>query len=220
MIKAVLKIGGSLVRGEALPGLCGALAKLGREHELLVVPGGGGFADAVRDCHGRFPLSESAAHWMAILGMDQYGLLLADLTVGARTVTGPEEAESTAEQGRVPVLLPSWWLRRGDPLPHSWDVTSDSIAAWIAAQMRAPMCVLVKDTYGLYPVDPRADPGAGPSAVMTLAELETCGGVDRHLPRVLAGSGLNLWVVDGHRPERLAALLATGHALGTRVKGG
>lgn len=221
MLRAVLKIGGSLGRDGALPGLCRVLAGLGQEHPLLVVPGGGFFADAVRDCHGRFPMSEDTAHWMAILGMDQYGLLLAGLIPGARTVTDLACAESVAEKGRVPVLLPSELLRRHDPLPHSWDVTSDSIAAWIAARSKAALCVLLKDTDGLCDADPHAESSGGATArlrpVMTLAELAACRGVDRHLPRVLAGSGLECWAIDGRRPERLAGLLATGSATGTRI---
>jgi len=216
-LKAVLKIGGSLARGDALPALCQGLAASGRKHAVLVVPGGGAFADAVRDCHGRFPLGESAAHWMAILAMDQYGLLLADLIPDARIVTDPESARSVARRGRVPVLLPSAWLRRDDPLPHSFDVTSDSIAAWIALEANIRQCVLVKDTDGLCRTDPRQDPAARPQPVMSLAELAACRGVDRHLPGLLAGSGLDLWAVCGERPERLAELLATGHTIGTRV---
>ena len=217
MLKAVLKIGGSLARGDALPALCRSLAASGREHAVLVVPGGGAFADVVRDCHGSFPLSESAAHWMAILGMDQYGLLLADLIPDARIVTDPESARIVARERRIPVLLPSAWLRRDDPLPHSFDVTSDSIAAWIALEANVPRCVLVKDTDGLCRTDPRLDPAARPQPTMSLAELAACRGVDRHLPRLLAGSDLEVWAVCGERPERLARLLATGHTRGTRV---
>jgi aspartokinase-like uncharacterized kinase len=44
----------------------------------------------------------------------------------------------------VPVLAPSRWLREADPLPHSWDVTSDSIAAWVAGAVGARRLVLIK----------------------------------------------------------------------------
>lgn len=217
MLKAVLKIGGSLARDAALPELCRELSVCGLKHPVLVVPGGGLFADAVRDCHRRFPLSESAAHWMAILGMDQFGLLLADLTPGARTVTDPAAAVATAKEGHVPILLPSAWLRRLDPLPHSWDVTSDSIAAWTAASLRVSPVVLVKDRDGLYGDDPRRDAWASHRPIMGLDELASCRGVDSHLPKVLAAHGLECWVINGKRPERLAALLATGQTEGTRV---
>ena len=80
MIEVVVKFGGSLSRGAGLQKLCRQLAGLGRQHRLLVVPGGGSFADTVRDYDKCYGLSNATAHWMAILAMDQYGYLLADLT--------------------------------------------------------------------------------------------------------------------------------------------
>jgi hypothetical protein len=35
-------------------------------------------------------------------------------------------------------------MRQADPLPHVWDVTSDSIAAWVATELAVPRLVLVK----------------------------------------------------------------------------
>ena len=78
----VVKVGGGL-GDDALPGLCAALGELGRRHPLLVVPGGAGFADAVRDADRRFGLHAETAHRMAILGMEQFGWLLSDLIPGA-----------------------------------------------------------------------------------------------------------------------------------------
>jgi len=46
------------------------------------------------------------------------------------------------------VLAPYRWLRAADPLPHSWEVTSDSIAAWLAGQVRARRVVLIKPAPG------------------------------------------------------------------------
>jgi hypothetical protein len=61
----------------------------------------------------------------------------------ATIVRHPGEVVRQAE-GVVPVLAPSQWLTDADPLPHTWDVTSDSIAAWIAGQVRALLLVVVK----------------------------------------------------------------------------
>ena len=47
------------------------------------------------------------------------------------------DAAAALEDGRIPVLAPYQWLREADPLPHSWDVTSDSISAWVAGQIGA-----------------------------------------------------------------------------------
>lgn len=227
MPQTVVKVGGSLLAGGALPELCRALAAMGRRHPLLVVPGGGPFADAVRRCHALVPVSESVAHWMAIAGMDQYGLLLAGLIPGAQSVDTLESARCATNAGQVAVLAPSALCRRLDALPHSWEVTSDSIAAWVSLSAGAKLCVLLKDRPYLYDADPRTDANARPQARITLEALAACRGVDGHLPRLLAGvalgrqrGGLECWTVDGRRPERLEALLATGQTEGTRIVAG
>ncbi|RPI29662.1 MAG: amino acid kinase, partial [Actinomycetota bacterium] len=157
MVDAVVKVGGRLGHDEGLRGLCLCLGELGSRHRLLIVPGGGVFADAVRDCDARFGLGADAAHWMAILAMDQYGLLLADLTPGAEAVRTLDRARSRlAEEGGVVVLLPSEPLRRADALPHSWSVTSDAIAAWVTQAADGRLLVLLKDHHGMARLAPAA----------------------------------------------------------------
>ena len=77
----VVKVGGGVAA--TCRRLCTALGALGERHPLLVVPGGAGFADAVRDADRRFELSAEASHRMAILGMEQFGWLLSELIPGA-----------------------------------------------------------------------------------------------------------------------------------------
>jgi aspartokinase-like uncharacterized kinase len=146
-IDLVVKVGGSLLELEgALLRLC---AVLGATRErVLVVPGGGRFADAVRACDHAHGLDPTAAHWMAVLAMDQYAHLLASLVPGAALISHPREIAPTLASGRTPVLAPYQWLREADPLPHSWSVTSDSIAAWITGVLGAPRLVLVKPVSG------------------------------------------------------------------------
>jgi aspartokinase-like uncharacterized kinase len=215
VIDAVVKIGGRLGRGERLSALCARLAHMGRSHRILVVPGGGVFADAVRECDARFGLSAGAAHWMAILAMDQYGHLLADLIPASRTVVGVADAAAVAGAGSVAVLLPHALLAEADPLPHSWQVTSDSIAAWVAELVGAPKLVLLKDRVGLdVPVDgvPAATLGR-----LSVAQLAAWAGVDDHLGELVAHASFDLWILDGDRPERLEGLLESGHTDGLRV---
>ena len=106
--------------------------------------GGGPFADAVRDQDARLALTDDAAHWMAVLGMDQYAHLIVSRMPRAVLVTDATEMSGALASQRIPVLAPYAWLRRVDPLPHSWAVTSDSIAAWIADTIGARRLVLVK----------------------------------------------------------------------------
>jgi probable H4MPT-linked C1 transfer pathway protein len=114
------------------------------EASVLVVPGGGPFADSVRDVDRRLRLDPVAAHWMAVAAMEQYGQLLASEMRRAELVEDAPALRRALEERKVPILLPSRWLRRADPLPHTWDVTSDSIAAWVAGVTGASRLVLVK----------------------------------------------------------------------------
>jgi aspartokinase-like uncharacterized kinase len=145
VVTAVVKIGGSLLHDPAsLHQVLDAVADARQESALLVVPGGGPFADAVRAMDRHLGLTDDAAHWMAVLAMDQYAHLLQSRLRGATLVSTPAAALAALDTGALPVLAPYRWLRDADPLPHSWDVTSDSIAAWIAGELGAPRLVLIK----------------------------------------------------------------------------
>ena len=218
MIAAVVKVGGSLSRDSGLAALGRELAQLGCQYPLLVVPGGGNFADAVRAYDRRFGLDDSTAHWMAVLAMDQYGYLLATQIPGSVPVRGLAAARQAAQAGRVPVLLPFDLLRQADPLPHSWAVTSDSIAAWVARQAGAPLLVLLKDVDGLYPADPQSGNNLAVLPAVAPEHLGRYNGVDPYLPALLAQSGLTVWIINGAVPGRLATLLAGGQPPGTRVQ--
>jgi aspartokinase-like uncharacterized kinase len=211
----VVKIGGGLAR-EAGPGalraLCARIAEAGTRHPLLVVPGGGEFADAVREHDRRFGLRPRSAHWMAILAMDQYGWALCDLIPGAARCT---DLASVGDRG-VSVLLPATLLQERDPLPESWTVTSDSIAAWVAGAARAGRLVLVKPVPGLYRTWP---PDGAPIARLTVDELAALGseGVDEHLPAALRAADVETWVIGGRDPALLSELLDAGRTAGTQV---
>ena len=213
----VVKIGGGLAReagDAALRALCDTVGEAGARHRLLVVPGGAGFADAVRAHDGRFALRDATAHRMAILAMDQFGWLLGDLIPGAVTCT---ELEATG--GAVQVLRPAALLA-GDPLPLSWEVTSDSIAAWVAGAAKAERLVLVKPVAGLYRDWPPAGEPITRLSVDELAELRAggrAGGVDAHFPQALRVAGVEAWIVDGRDPARLVALLEHGSTDGTKI---
>jgi 5-(aminomethyl)-3-furanmethanol phosphate kinase len=143
LVDTVVKLGGSLLADvAALDAVLAIVAAAPRTR--LIVPGGGPFADAVRDVDRRIRLADAAAHWMAVLAMDQYAHLIAARMPAARLVEERAEISAAVDEGRVPVLAPSRWLRSADPLPHSWDVTSDSIAAWVAGRVGARRLVLVK----------------------------------------------------------------------------
>ncbi len=211
-LDAVLKVGGSLSRGNGLNTLCEEINRLGKERSLLVIPGGGDFADQVRKADRRYHLEQTAAHNMALLAMDQYGYVLHHLMRDCRLTHDLDIACTKAMSGETSILLPATIMMREDPLPHSWHVTSDSIAAWIAARIGCARLILLKDVDGL--LNPN-----GIIAEMTCAQLkEHSGGVDEYLSRALGESSVEAWIVNGMQPGRLTELLRTGHTMGTHIR--
>jgi 5-(aminomethyl)-3-furanmethanol phosphate kinase len=217
-VLTVVKVGGGLAReagDEALRTLCRAIGDAGARHPLLVVPGGAAFADTVREHDSRFELQAATSHRMAIIAMDQFGWLLSDLIPDGVPCT---EVAATA-RGRIPILLPGALLA-SDPLPASWEVTSDSIAAWVAGAANAGRLVLVKPVEGLYRDWPPDGKPIERLSVDELAELRAAGkaaGVDQHLPEALGAAGIDAWVIDGRKPARLVTLLERGSTEGTLV---
>jgi aspartokinase-like uncharacterized kinase len=219
-VLTVVKVGGGLARGAdggTLRALCRVLGELGERHRLLVVPGGAAFADAVRAADRRFALGAATAHRMAILGMEQFGLLLSDLIPGAAACADLQRAAESAA-GHTAVLLPARLPL--DTLPASWAVTSDSIAAWVADRLDAGRLVLVKEVDGLFAEWP---PTGEPLSRLTVAELAAlraagdAAGVDEHLPAALEQARFETWVIGGRDPERLVELVVRGTTVGTRV---
>jgi aspartokinase-like uncharacterized kinase len=177
-VDIVVKIGGSLLAHPVhVAPVLEALDHAAGTARLLIVPGGGPFADTVRDVDRTFGLSDEAAHWMAILAIDQYAHLLVSRLRSASVVWGAPDIAVAYGRGQLPVLAPSRWLREADPLPHSWDVTSDSIAAWVAGAVGAARLVLVKPPeVSSRAVDPyfhRAlPPGIGPAAIVSADQTD------------------------------------------------
>jgi len=211
MDAVIVKVGGSLAsHPEKLRILCKKLIELSREHKLVIVPGGGEFADVVRKLDKRFSLSPSASHRMAILGMDQYGLLLSDLLQGSRIVNRLDHLQETFDLGKLPVFLPSTLLFAENALENSWSVTSDSIAIYVAAQLHVGRTLLVTDVDGVYTSDPIKSSEAKlirELSARDLLRMNKRTSVDKFLPKLLLQLRIECFVVNGLYPERVEAIL-------------
>ena len=195
----VIKLGGSLFN--VARALVKEIVGLQDEQQLIIVPGGGIFADTVRKVNP----SQEAAHWMAVLAMEQYAYYLADGT-GAELIN-----KLDIDDKGVFVLLPYHLLREKDELPHTWDVTSDTIAAWVAKKCKARLIKLtdVDGIYlnGKYEKEIYAD---------KLIGQETC--VDAELPHFLMKNRMNCEIINGKCPGRLMNALR-GRLIGTLIRG-
>lgn len=196
----VVKAGGSIL-GHAQEAMSVLMA-----HDVLIVPGGGVFADAVRRVQRKTCLEDAAAHKMAILAMDQYGIFLSD-------VSGIPAYDSIGDVRTPGIILPSATLRASDPFTPSWDVTSDSIACHIAKLVDAERFIILTDVDGIFIDDVLVEE----ISALKLQNLpETC--LDRALPGYLIKYDMDCHVVNGRDKDKLERALG-GEAVGTVVRG-
>lgn len=140
-MSTVIKVGGSLCADpDRRRGLLGDIAG-GRHGACIVVPGGGAFAEAVRERQGRAGFDDATAHRLALDAMGRMASLFQAIEARlVRTVEPWNEGPSATARIWDPAAL-----RAGHPdIPETWDVTSDSLALWLAARLHARRCVLVK----------------------------------------------------------------------------
>jgi aspartokinase-like uncharacterized kinase len=188
----VVKVGGSLF-SEA--GKTVSLLRGGRR-PLLVVPGGGPFARLVRS----MGIPDDPAHWMAILAMDQFGWYLAS---GGMPVTH----DLSLPRG-VEILLPYRAMHERDPLPHTWNVTSDTIAAWVARELGLGLLILKS-------VDGITRNGALVPRVM---ESFPCSEVDPCLIPFALAHRVRTTILNGRVEERVRAFLEGKEVPGTVIE--
>jgi aspartokinase-like uncharacterized kinase len=144
----IVKVSGSLFDLQGLGSkLEGWLAKFA-VREIVLVPGGGPFADVVRQLDRQHALGEEMSHWLAVASMSLSAQFLCSVVPRSVLLTELKGCAEAWENGLVPVLDPYHLVRRdeGKPgcLPHSWKATSDSIAARIAVVAHARELILLK----------------------------------------------------------------------------
>ena len=196
-MKTVVKFGGSLCSDrEVLKRLCRVLDEF---DGVLVVPGGGEFADTVRGIDREFRLEPGVAHKLAILAMQQTGVLIKEFFKGE--------------------ILDCAALLDDKDLKASWDVTSDSIAAYVAKEMGAKRLVLLKDVDGVFTADPKKSKNATLIPEMTVDELSgmesSC--LDNEFPRFIGDLDAEIWIINGKHPERIKDIMNKKKTKGTRI---
>jgi 5-(aminomethyl)-3-furanmethanol phosphate kinase len=199
---AIVKLGGSLALAPQLPAWLAAIeAGAGR---AVVVCGGGPFADSVRNAQKRMGFDDEAADAMALFAMEQYATAIAALNrsfVVAHSRTGICAALRVA---RVPLWAPRRMLRAAPDIPASWDVTSDSLAAWLAGELGATRLLLIKR-------------GRQPAGSLMAQVLSRDGIVDGAFPRFLAASGVPCALLGPRHRPHLAEALRSGAGIGSAV---
>jgi len=200
----VIKIGGGLLRADGLEGLrraCAEAAEMSSHRPVLVVPGGGPFADAVRVVDAQVGLADEIAHALALRAMDQLGVLLRPL------LPGPELVSTLVAPRAVGIVLASAAFKDRPDVPESWAVTSDSLAVLAAAAIGAEEAVLLKPVAGVLGRWPADDP---PLRALTAGELQA-------LQARGGGRAVDAYLAEAVRRTGVTAVVRAPGGVGTRI---
>ncbi|MGQ0441963.1 MAG: amino acid kinase family protein [Methylophilaceae bacterium] len=177
----VVKIGGSLLGSAELEQWLALFAKF-NDGNMIIVPGGGLFANTVREAQKLSKIEDACAHKLAVLAMDQFGLLLVGMNTLLATARTELEIDERTWQHRCMVWLPSQMVLADDTIPQSWEVTSDSIAAWLAQRVNAQQLILLK-----------ADKPS--AAELSISKMIDTGVLDKAFSNFVANKTFNLWML-------------------------
>jgi 5-(aminomethyl)-3-furanmethanol phosphate kinase len=203
VVPTVVKLGGSYAFSSALKSWIDAVAACAGR--VVVVPGGGPFAETVRVAQPKMGFDDRAAHEMALLAMEQYGCALASLGAGWRLAASAAAILDVLREGGVPVWSPTPMLRDANDVPWSWDVTSDSLAAWLAGRIGAKRVLLVKQ------LEP-------PPGRLRAADLVADGIIDPAFPRFLRASGAQAFIAGPAGHAAAATAMRNGATIGAAIE--
>lgn len=194
----IVKVGGSIADKLEI-----VFEVLSTNEDVKVIPGGWIFADIVE----KLKLNDEISHWMAILGMSLYGYyMMSKAEQKGFEILEPESFEELKEGGKF-IVLPYRLIKRFDELPHSWSVTSDSIAIWIASKLGERRVVKVTAVGGVW---------RNGKLLEFATAGEAVGIIDEYSPILLKNHGIELFLCS---PEELKNYILRGRAQGTFVRG-
>ena len=200
---AVVKLGGSLASSPSLRAWLDVFTSAGGGR-MVIVPGGGPFADAVRAAQRQQGFDDTSAHHMALLAMEQYGRMLIGMQPALVAAGTGSAIGSALARGEVPVWMPSAMVLACADIPAGWNVTSDSLAAWLAAELHAEVLVLIKS---VQVTEARA----------TWMELASRGWVDLEFPRFAAAAGCPVRIIGSDDQPVLVRMLVDNELEGLEV---
>ena len=202
IIKQVVKIGGSLFPDYAIE-----LAKQLNNTNSLIILGGGEFANLIRKYDSTQNFSSEVTHFTAIDCMDIIAKLVNDKVDSTKMAFSIDEINEISDDGFTPIFVVSDFLKKEDPFECSWDVTSDSIAAYVAHIFNANLFI-VTNVNGIYTQAPK-ESGSTFISKIDATKLLTFqeSSIDVMLPSLLLKFGTNCYVVNGKFPDRVLSLI-------------
>lgn len=188
----VVKVGGSLAETGRLASV---LAVIGAACiPVVIVPGGGPFADAVRNLQAEISFDDAVAHRLAMLAMEQMAECIVGRQPGMKVARSLDDISDAVMDGQIPVWAPLQMIGEDETIAESWDATSDSLAARLA-ELLGTRLVLLKSV--------------GVKEGSSVGELVEAGIVDPLFPEIVTRSGLS-WSIFGPGDDAALSALLIG----------
>lgn len=140
----IIKLGGSLSYSDALINSLNVVERVCQGKAVVIVPGGGAFADQVRLAQKHWQFDDPTAHHMALLAMRQMALMFKGLKPGFALAHTISEIQDQLNRQKTVIWSPDSAELDKASIPASWDITSDSLAAWLAKILSATELILIK----------------------------------------------------------------------------
>lgn len=190
----VIKLGGSLMKMGLLKFWLEQIS-LHAKGQSVILPGGGLFADFIRESQATWNFDDKTAHLMALSSMDQYAYYCHSLQPDFELARSVEEITLYLKKGITPICMASCLFKSTDKLSPSWDITSDSISAYLANVLESDALILVKklpDTSTYDDIECLADKGI----------------VDKAFPSFVKKISCPLYFLEATQPEALKTIFA------------
>jgi dihydroneopterin aldolase len=136
--------------------------------------------------------------------MEQYGRALVGLNGALGLASSMAGIRRLLSDHKVPVWAPTRMVLGDADIPSSWDVTSDSLAAWLARKLRAQRLLLIKQ------IDPPSDP-------VQADDLISRGIIDRAFLSSLGACGIEAAIIGPAQHADAWRALARGEVVGSRI---
>jgi aspartokinase-like uncharacterized kinase len=180
----VVKLGGSLSKADTLVNCLNKLEQIYADSAVVIVPGGGAFADQVRVAQQRWQFDDTTAHRMAILAMQQMALLIKGLKSNFSIAYSVTDILKQAAPQKIVIWSPDIVELDNAAIKASWDISSDSLAVWLAGRLSARELVLVKSAL----IDNR----------LNLQQLTELGIIDQGFCDFVGPGGFKISIINQH----------------------
>jgi aspartokinase-like uncharacterized kinase len=206
----VLKLSGSLDNEKTLSNLIRVIEELSSNFHIVIVPGGGAFADFIRARSTARGVSDETSHAQAVLSVCQFGYELIGRFQNGVAAHNRPQVEAALKSGATPVFIPYPYAVKQTSIPATWDATSDTIAAEVCRDLGIGGLVLLKSVDGIIK-------NGKLQAQVGKASLKKSDVVDPLFSSHVK-SGWDLFILNGRKPERLKELFETGSTISTKIK--